>query len=129
MSKIQMGNVSGTQVLVGDHNQATVTITQADREEILGLLALLREQIQQAAIPDGAKHVLASNVLPAMEQASRAPDPKPGLSNGLSRINDNLQAAGAAADKVSGIVGTIVKIASTAGIAIKAVAPWLAAWL
>ena len=129
MSKFQMGNISGTSVQVGDHNQATVTMTQADREEIVGLIALLRQQIQQAALPEDAKHVLASNVLPTLEQASRAPDPKPGLSNGLARINDNLQAVGSATDKMSGIVSTIAKIAATAGIAFKTVAPWLAAWL
>ncbi len=127
MSKYKFGNISATNMQVGDN--ATMTVTQGGREEISELIKLLRTQIQQAAIPENAKNELTVQVVPALEQATHAPDPKPGLGSGLTRLNDNLERIGITTDKVSGIVGTVAKIASAAGIAIHTVAPFVAGLL
>ncbi len=126
---IHTGNVSGTVVQFGDHNQATVTITQASRDEITALLEHLQKQIQQADLSAGAKQVLAEKVVPQMKEAAAAPDPKPGLSAGLERMDDHLKVLDSASGHVVGIVSTLGKIASAAGIAIKVVAPFIAGLL
>jgi hypothetical protein len=124
---IKTGDISGTGIAVGHGAQASVTITQESRNEILNLLKQLRDEIQKSAIPDGAKSVLLNKAVPEMEKAVQSDKPKSGLEQGLERINDQLEGAGAVASTVSGIVETVTKIAKSAGIAIKVVAPFLSA--
>jgi hypothetical protein len=126
---IRTGNISGTGIAVGHGARASVTITQAGREEISKLLEQLKCDIAIAEIPDGAKRVLQEKAVPEMADALREPDPKSGVQRGIERINDHLESVGAVTTKVSGIVETVVQIAKTAGIAIKTVAPFLAGLL
>jgi hypothetical protein len=128
-SKITTGNITGTGIAIGTGAQATVIINQQAQKEVLSLLSLLREQVQKADLPEGAKKVLLDRAVPEMETALRSPDPKPALERGLERINDQLQGAGAVAKNVAGIVETVSKIAGTVGIAVKVVAPFIASLL
>ncbi len=129
MSNIKLGNVSGTNVQVGDNNTQNVTMNQADRDQIVNLLNSLHQQIQQAPIPEEAKQTITQQVLPIMQEAAKQPDPKPGLTQGLEHLNANLQKANTAASSVSEIVGTVSKIAGILGVGVKVVAPFLAAFL
>ncbi len=129
MSNIKLGNVSGTNVQVGDNNTQNVTMNQADRDQIVNLLNSLHHQIQQAPIPEEAKQTITQQVLPTMQEAAKQPDPKPGLTQGLEHLNANLQKANTAASSVSEIVGTVSKIAGIIGVGVKVVAPFLAALL
>lgn len=129
MSNITMGSVSGTNLQVGDNNTQNVTINQADRDLILGLLNSLHQQIQQAPIPEEVKQAITQQVLPSMQEAAKQPDPKPGLTQGLEHLNENLQKANTAASSVSEIVGTVSKIAGIIGIGVKVAAPFLAGLL
>lgn len=129
MSNITMGSVSGTNLQVGDNNTQNVTINQADRDLILGLLNSLHQQIQQAPIPEETKQAITQQVLPSMQEAAKQPDPKPGLTQGLEHLNENLQKANTAASSVSEIVGTVSKIAGIIGIGVKVAAPFLAGLL
>ncbi len=70
------GDVSGTIVQFGDHNKATVNMSDQTRQDIIKLLDDLRVQIQQANISAGAKQVLAEQVVPQMQEAMKAPDPE-----------------------------------------------------
>lgn len=128
-SSIKTGDISGTGIAVGHGATATVTISREGREEITEMLKLLQEEINRSGLPDGAKSVLVNKALPEMEQAMKAEDPKPGIERGLERINDQLEGVGVAAEKVSGIVETVKKIAQTAGIVVKTVAPFIGALL
>ena len=129
MSNFQFGNISGTNVQVGDNNTQNVTMNQADRNQILSLLDALHQQIQQAPIPEEAKKELTQQVLPSMQQAARQPDPKPGLTQGLEHLNANLEKAQTAAGSVSAIVATVAKIAGVIGTGVSVVAPFLAGFL
>ena len=129
---IKVGNISGTGIAVGDDAKAEVTIiqkTQQNQDEIITLLEKLRKEIANARIPDSTKNVLLNKAVPGMDQAIRSTDPKSGLERGLERINDQLEGAGAVASNVSGIIDTITKIAKSAGIVIKTVAPFVSALL
>lgn len=126
MSNIQLGNVSGTNLQVGDNNTQNVTTNQMDRDLILSLLNSLHQQIQQAPIPEEVKQAITQQVLPGMQEAVKQPDPKPGLTQGLEHLNENLQKANTAASSVSEIVGTVSKIAGIIGIGVKVAAPFLA---
>lgn len=126
---IKVGDISGTGIAVGHGAHSKVTITQQSRDEVIGLLETLCKEISNANIPDSAKNVLLNKAVPEMDQAIRSADPKSGLERGLERINDQLEGAGAVASNVSGIIDTVTKIAKSAGIAIKTVAPFLAALL
>lgn len=126
---IHVGNISGSGIAVGHGAQATVTISQQSRDEIASLLERLRSEIRSAGIPESAKKVLLDKAVPGMDEAVRSQDPKSGLERGLERINDQLEGAGAVANHVSGIIDTVTKIAKSAGIVVKTVAPFLAALL
>lgn len=126
---INIGNVTGTGIAIGANAHAEVKITQETREEIGGLIQQLRSEIENASIPDGSRHVLLNKAMNDMDQAMQADDPTSGLERGLERINDQLEGLGATTDKVSGIVQTVTKIAKSAGIVIKHVAPFLASLL
>ena len=126
---IHVGNISGSGIAVGHGAQATVTISQQSRDEIASLLERLRNEIRSAGIPESAKKVLLDKAVPGMNEAVRSQDPKSGLERGLERINDQLEGAGAVASNVSGIMDTVTKIAKSAGIVVKTVAPFLAALL
>lgn len=126
---INTGDVSGTGIAIGHGARATVTITQQNRNEIAELLRQLRAEIQEAAIPDTTKNVIDNKALSEMESALESNDPKSGLARGLERINDQLEGVGVVASSVSGIVQTISKIATAAGIAVKTIAPFLASLL
>src|SRR5579875_4177993 len=110
---IRLGNVTGTGIAIGTGASASVVMNQQTERELTDLRAQLREQVQKAEIPDGAKAVLLQRAVPEMEQAVHTADPKPALQHGLERINDQLEGAGAAASKVEGIVSTVAKIAGT----------------
>jgi glutamine synthetase adenylyltransferase len=129
MSNIKMGNVSGTNLQVGDNNTQNITINQQDRDQIVSLLDSLHQQIQQAPIPEETKQAITQHVLPTMQEAVKQPDPKPGLAKGLEDINKNLANVNTAASSVSEIVGTVSKIAGIIGIGIKVAAPFLAGFL
>jgi len=116
-------------VQFGNNNTATVNMSEQTRQDLLKLLDDLRQQIQQANISAGAKQVLAEQIVPQMQQALKAPDPKPGLTEGLKSISQNLQVMDANVGHVAGIVGSLGKIAAAAGIAIKFVAPFVAGLL
>ena len=122
------GNVAGTGIAMGQGAQAQVTLGPEKQDEILKLLEQLHADIQAAAIPDSAKRVLARSV-PEMQQSVQSANPQSGLTSGLAKINDQLEATGAAAGNLSRIVQTVAQIAGVAGIGIKAVAPFLAALL
>ncbi|MGD1064502.1 MAG: hypothetical protein ABR860_14690 [Terracidiphilus sp.] len=128
-SPITTGNISGTGIAVGAGAQATVTINQQVQKEVLDLLSQLRDHIQNADLPEGAKKVLLEKAVPEMEQAVHAPEPKAAMSDAIGRINDQLQGVGAVAKNVSGIVETVSKIAGIVGIGVKIVAPFLAGLL
>jgi hypothetical protein len=64
-----------------------------------------------------------------MKEASQQPDPKPGLTQGLEHLNENLQKAKTTASSVSEIVGTVSKIAGIIGVGVKVAAPFLAGLL
>jgi len=128
-SPITTGDISGVGIAVGAGARATVTINQQMQKEVLDLVAQLRDHIQNADIPQGAKNVLLEKAVPEMQQAMQQPEPKPALSHAFERINDQLEGAGAVAKNVSGIVETVSKIAGIAGIAVKTVAPFLASLL
>jgi hypothetical protein len=128
-SSVTTGNISGVGIAVGAGAQATVTVNQQVQKEVLDLLAQLRDHIQDADLPQGAKKVLLEKAVPEMEQAVNEPEPKPALSRAIERINDQLEGAGAVAKNVSGIVETVSKIAGIVGIAVKTVAPFLAGLL
>jgi hypothetical protein len=112
--------------LIGDNN--TQNNTYNDLQQITTLLATLRTQIQQAPIPAETKASLEEHV-DSMKQAAQSPDPKSGFSQDLTGINDKLKQVGTATESVSGIVSTISKIATIAGIGIKTVAPFIAGLL
>jgi len=129
MSNIKMGNVSGTNLQVGDNNTQNITMNQQDRDQIGSLLNTLRQQVQQAPIPEQTKQEITQQVLPTMQEAVKQPDPKPGLAQGLEHLNANLQKANTAASSVSEIVGTVSKIAGIIGVGVKVAAPFLAGLL
>lgn len=129
MSDFKFGDVKGTNVQLGDNNTQNITINQADRDQIVSLLDSLHQQIQQAPIPEEAKQAITQQVLPSMQEAAKQPDPKPGLTQGLQHLNENLQKANTAASSVSEIVGTVSKIAGIIGIGAKIAAPFLAGLL
>src|SRR5262245_17400013 len=122
---IHTGDISGMGIAVGHGAQAHVTITQEGREEITKLLEQLTRDIAAADIPSGTRKLLREKAVPEMAEALRAADPKSGLQRGIERINDHLEAVGTVSTSVSGIVDTVTKIAKTAGIAARAVAPFL----
>lgn len=126
---IKVGNISGTGIVAGHHSQANVAISRQNRDEIIELIERLREEITNASISDSTKNVLLTRVVPEMDQAIRSSDPKSGLERGIERINDQLQGAGVVVKNVSGITETVTKIAKSAGILIKTVAPFLTALL
>ena len=126
---INVGNITGTGIAVGDNNYINVKITQEKSSEIVDLLDQLRIEIQNASIPEGAKKVILNKAVPEMEKAMKSDNPESGLKQGLERINDQLEGAGAVASNVAGIVETVTKIAKTAGFAIKNVMPFIAAML
>ena len=64
-----------------------------------------------------------------MQQSVKSTNPQGGLTVGLAKINDQLEATGAAAGNLSRIVQTVAQIAGVAGIGIKAAAPFLATLL
>jgi hypothetical protein len=129
MSNITMGSVSGTNIQTGDNNTQNITTNQMDRDLILSLLNSLHQQIQQAPLPEETKQAITQQVLPSMQEAAKQPDPKPGLTQGLAHLNENLQKANTAASSVSEIVGTVSKIAGIIGIGVKVAAPFLAGLL
>jgi hypothetical protein len=126
---INVGDITGTGIAVGHGAQAHVTITQQNRDEISSLLKQLRDEITKADIPEGSKNVLLNKAVPGMDEAVTTKDPKSGLEKNIERINDQLEGVGAIAQNASGIVDVVSKIAKTAGIAIKTVAPFLAGLL
>ncbi|HET9305906.1 MAG TPA: hypothetical protein VFO46_07765 [Candidatus Sulfotelmatobacter sp.] len=117
--------VSGN-VQVGDKNRQT--ITGSSQIEISGLLELLREQIQESAVPAATKASMAEHV-DSMERAAESGDLKSGFKHAFKGFNQNLEQIGTATERVSGIVSTLGKIAGAAGIAIKTVAPFVASML
>lgn len=125
----RVGNVTGTGIAIGSGASANVVMNQQTQKELTDLLTVLREQVQKAEIPEGAKTVLLQRAMPEMETAARSADPKPAFERGLERINDQLEGAGTTAKNVQGIVDTVAKIASTVGIAVKVVAPFVAGLL
>jgi hypothetical protein len=128
-SSITTGNITGTGIAVGPEARATVTFDARAQQELLDLIAALREQVRNSSLPEGAKNVLLTKAVPEMETAAASPDPKSGLSHGLQRIDDQLQGVGAVASSVGGIVQTISKIASVVGLGVKVVAPFIAGLL
>lgn len=126
---IKVGNITGTGIAVGDGAIASVKITQENRNEILDLLEQLRTEIQRADIPDRAKNILLSKAVPEMEEAIKSDEPKSGLEHGLERINDQLEGVGVTASNAIGIVEKVMKIAQTAGIALKTVMPFISSLL
>lgn len=129
MSQFKFGNISATNVQMGDHNTQNVAMSDADRSQILSLLGSLHQQIQQAPIADEAKQQITQQILPDMQQAVKQPDPKPGLAQGLEHLNANLEKANTTASSVSAIVGTVAKIAGIIGVGVKVAAPFLASFL
>jgi hypothetical protein len=125
---ITTGDIEGTGIAVGPGASANVTMTQGQQQELTGLLASLREQVQKADLPDNAKQVVLSGPVQQMETATKLPDPKPEIQHGLSRFNDQLQVLGVTATGVSGIVDTLAKIASVVGVGMHAL-PFLAGLL
>jgi hypothetical protein len=128
-SSIITGNIAGTGIAVGSGAQATVSVDTGAQQELLRLIAALREHVQNSDLPEGAKNVLLTKAVPEMEAAAASPDPKSGLSHGLQRIDDQLQGIGAVAGSVAGIVETVSKIASVVGVGVKIVAPFIASLL
>lgn len=128
-SNITTGNVTGTGIAIGTGAHASVVINEQAQKELSSLVSLLREQLQKADLPEGAKNVLLNKAVPEMETAVSSQDPKPALQRGLERINDQLEGAGAVAKNVSGIVDTVARIAGIIGIGVKTVAPFIASWL
>jgi hypothetical protein len=127
MSKFEFsGGISGTNVQVGDHNVQQITMNQADRDLVAGLIELLGRQVQAAPLPEETKQALTAQVLPAMQAAVQQPDPKPGLTQGLAHLNANLEQVKSTAGSVAGIVGTVAKIAHVIGTGVSVVAPFLA---
>lgn len=129
MSQFNFGNVSATNLQMGDHNTQNIAMSDADRSQIQSLLSSLHQQIQQAPIPEEARQQITQQVLPEMQQAMKQPDPKPGLAQGLEHLNANLEKASTTASSVSAIVGTVAKIAGIIGVGVKAAAPFLASFL
>ena len=64
-----------------------------------------------------------------MQEAAKQPDPKPGLTQGIAHLNENLNNVKTTASSVSEIVGTVAKIAGIIGVGIKVAAPFLATFL
>ncbi|HTW47415.1 MAG TPA: hypothetical protein VMD92_05675 [Acidobacteriaceae bacterium] len=128
-SSITTGNITGTGIAVGSGAQATVTVDAGAQQELLNLIAALRQQVQNSSLPEGARNVLLTKAVPEMEAAATSPDPKSGLAHGLQRIDDQLQGIGAVAGSVGGIVETVSKIASIVGVGVKVVAPFIAGLL
>ena len=126
---IKAGNISGTGIALGHDTRVNVKITQQNPDKIIGLLEQLRQEIKNANLPESTKNVLLNKAVPEMDQGIRSTDPKSALEHGLERINDQLEGAGAVANNVSGIIKTVTKIANSAGIVIKTVAPFLSALL
>jgi hypothetical protein len=126
---IRTGNVSGTGIVFGSHNQTTVTVQSGTEKEILSLVEELRAQIEQAALPEGAKSVLLSRVVPSMQEAAKSPEPAPALKASIERVNDVLVGAGTTAGNVQGIVASVARIAGLVGLGIKTVAPFVASLL
>lgn len=129
MSQFKFGNVSATNLQMGDHNTQNIAMSDADRNQVLSLISALHQQVQQAPIPDDAKQQITRQVLPEMQAAMKQPDPKPGLAQGLENLNANLEKAKTTASSVSTIVGTVAKIAGIIGIGVKTAAPFLASFL
>lgn len=129
MSQFNFGNISATNLQMGDHNTQNNTVSDDDRNQLLSLLNSLHQQIQQAPIPTEAKQQITQQVLPSMQEAAKQPDPKPGLAQGLEHLNANLEKANTTAGSISEIVGTVSKIAGILGVGIKVAAPFLASFL
>lgn len=129
MSQFKFGNISAANLQMGDHNTQNVTVSDADRSELLALLDSLHRQIKQSSIPAEAKQQITQQVIPSMQEAAKQSDPKPGLAQGLEHLNANLEKANTTAGSVSEIVGTVAKIAGIIGIGVKAAAPFLAGFL
>ncbi len=125
---VHTGDISGTGIAVGHGAQANVSINSESRKEILELVKQLRDEVSGSKLSEGSKKVILDKAVPEMETAASAGD-KSGIEKGLERINDQLEGAGAVATDVAGIVGKLAKIAAAAGIAIHAVAPFIAGLL
>jgi hypothetical protein len=128
-SSITTGSITGQGIAVGPGAQATVNIDTRAQQDLLALIAALREHVQNSSLPEGAKSVLLTKAIPEMETAAASPDPKAGLAHGLQRIDDQLQGIGAVAGTVGGIVETVSKIAGIVGVGVKVVAPFIASLL
>ncbi len=126
---IRTGNVSGTGIVFGSNNQTTVVMQSGTEKEILTLVEELRAQIEQSSLPEGAKSVLLSRVVPSMQEAAKSPQPAPALKASIERVNDVLTTANTAAGNVQGIVASVAKIAGLVGLGIKVVAPFVASLL
>ena len=119
-------NSVGVDIGSGARSEVTFTQTPQANDELIELLQQLRVEIIAAAIPESTKKAMLSGAVPQMEEAVESGDPKPALERGLQRINDNLEGVGAAATNVSGIADKAMRIAQAAGVAVKAVAPFIA---
>lgn len=128
-SSVRTGDVSGTGIAIGQDVQATVTVNQGSQRELLDLLRQLQAEIGAAQLPQGAKDVLLTRAIPEMEKAARSKDPASGLQRGLERVDEQLQGAEAATEQISGIIGTVAKIAASIGVPLLHVAPYLAGLL
>ena len=126
---ITVGNVSGQGIAIGHEARASVQLSAEQKADLGALVQQLIEEIRKADIPDSAKQVLEQKAAVELAEAVAAPDPAPGLSRGLERVNDQLQGLNVGAGKVEQIVSTAARIASTVGIGFRAVAPFLAALL
>lgn len=126
---ITVGNISGQGIAIGHGAKASVQLSAQQQEELATLVKQLLEEIHKADIPDGAKQVLGQKAAVELVEAVSSPDPAPGLSRGLERINDQLQGLNVGASKVEQIVSSAARIASMVGIGFKAVAPYLAGLL
>ena len=124
------GDVTGNGIAIGTNASATATVmtNQDTQRQLVDLLASLREQVQKADLPETAKQVVLSGPVQQMETAAHSPDPKQEVKHGLERMNDQLQVLGVTAKNVEGLVGTLGKIASVAGVALHAM-PFLAGLL
>lgn len=131
MSKIQFGNISATNMQVGDHNTQNVgaPLSPADRSEVLALLQQLQQQVRSAPLPEATKQEVSEQVVPAMQQRAQSSDARSGLNKGLEHLNSNLQQVDTAGKSLGEIVGTAAKIAGVIGTGLHVVAPFLAGLL
>ena len=121
-------DINGTGVAIGPGASANVVTGQGTQQELAGLVASLKEQLQKADLPEAAKQVVLSGPVQQMETAAHSADPKPQIQHGFERLNDQLQVLGVTAKNVEGIVSTLSKIASVAGVALHGL-PFLAGLL